>query len=108
MHFVSYLAKFFLEREMFQTKVVGKFKTYILCTKTFFFFENRSFYEVMWKSIAEPCRLQMAIRRMRIACWIPRSTNTHLEYVILNAFPQQQWFARTRLTVKLYIRCLSG
>ena len=30
-------------------------------------------------------------RRMRIACWIPKATNIRLEYVILVAFPQQQW-----------------
>jgi hypothetical protein len=29
-HFRSYLADFFLEREMFQTKVVEKFETHIL------------------------------------------------------------------------------
>jgi hypothetical protein len=29
--------------------------------------------------------------RMRIACWISKATNAHLEYVILFAFPQQQW-----------------
>jgi len=28
---------------------------------------------------------------MRIACWIPKATNTHSEYVILIAFPRQQW-----------------
>ena len=27
---------------------------------------------------------------MRIACWIHKATNTHLEYVILIAFPLQQ------------------
>jgi hypothetical protein len=29
----------------------------------------------------------MTIWRTRIACWIPKSTNTHSEYVILIAFP---------------------
>jgi hypothetical protein len=28
---------------------------------------------------------------MRIACWIPKATDTHSEYVIVVAFPQQQW-----------------
>ena len=32
----------------------------------------------------------MAIWRMRIACWIPMSSNMHSEYVILIAFPPQQ------------------
>ena len=29
--------------------------------------------------------------RMRIACWIPKAKHTHSEYVILTAFPLQQW-----------------
>ena len=28
---------------------------------------------------------------MRIARWIPKATDTHSEYVILIAFPLQQW-----------------
>jgi hypothetical protein len=28
---------------------------------------------------------------MRFACWIPKATNTHSEYVILISFPLQQW-----------------
>ena len=35
-HFWSYLAQFFLEREMFQTKVVEKIKTHILYSVMFF------------------------------------------------------------------------
>ena len=35
-HFWSYLAQFFLEWEMFQTKVVVKIKTHVLCSATFF------------------------------------------------------------------------
>jgi len=35
-------------------------------------------------------RPHMAVRRMRIACWIPKATDTHSEYVILIAFPLQQ------------------
>jgi hypothetical protein len=55
-----------------------------------FFFENRAFYEIVWKNVVQPVRPQMTIRRMRIAYWIPKSTNTHSEYVILTAFPPQQ------------------
>jgi len=29
------------------------------------------------------------IRRMRIACWIPKATNTHTGYVVIIAFPLQ-------------------
>ena len=35
-HFLSYHAEFFLEREMFQTKVVEKIKKRTLCSVTFF------------------------------------------------------------------------
>jgi len=33
----------------------------------------------------------MTVWRIRIACWIPKSTNTHSEFVIIFAFPRQQW-----------------
>jgi hypothetical protein len=32
--------------------------------------------------MVEPDRPQMAVRRMRFACWIPKCTNRHSEYVI--------------------------
>jgi hypothetical protein len=34
----------------------------------------------------------MTIWRMRLACWIPKATNTHSQYVIFIAFPLQQSF----------------
>jgi hypothetical protein len=42
-----------------------------------FFYENRGVYEIMWNNLVERGRPQMTIRRMRIACWIPKATNTH-------------------------------
>jgi hypothetical protein len=45
------------------------------------FFENRAVYEKMWKNIVERDRLQMKIWRMRIACWIPKATNTYIQVV---------------------------
>jgi len=39
---------------MFETNIVEKIKTHILCSVTFFFFENRTVYEIMWKKIVEP------------------------------------------------------
>ena len=45
----------------------------------------------MWINIVEPSRSQMTVRRMRIACWIPKTTDTNLEYLILYAFPLLQW-----------------
>jgi len=43
------------------------------------------------KNIVELDRPYMTIWRMRIECWVPKATNTHSEYVILIAFPLQQW-----------------
>ena len=37
---------------------------------------------------------------MRIACWIPKATNTHPEYVILNDFPLQQWLYERALVLR--------
>jgi hypothetical protein len=42
----------------------------------------------------------MTIWRMRIACFIPKATNTLSDYVIFIACPLQQWFASTRLHVR--------
>ena len=74
---------------MFQKKLCKKIKTHILCSVTFFFFEYRAVYEIMWKNIVERGRLRMTIWRMRIACWVTRATDTHSEYVLLIAFPLQ-------------------
>jgi len=71
---------------MFQTKVVQKFKTRILCSTNFSFFETRIVYQIMWKNNVERNRPQMTIWHMRIACWTPMATITHSEYVINTAF----------------------
>ena len=52
-----------------------------------FFFENVA-YEIMWKNTVQPDRSQMKIRRIRIACWILKATDTHSEYVIIIASPR--------------------
>jgi hypothetical protein len=51
----------------------------------------------------------MTIWRMRIACWIPKATDTHSEYIILIVFPWQQW-SRERASVLpyTYIACLDS
>jgi hypothetical protein len=71
-------------------KIVGKNKTHILFSITFL--KIRVFYEIVWKNSVEPEKIHMTIRRMRIACWIPKSTNIHSEYVIFIAI--------------LYVNCL--
>ena len=89
-HFLSYLAHFFLERKLLQTSVVEKLATHILCP-LIFFFENRDVYRITWKNIVESDRVQKTIWRMRISCWIPKARNTHTGCVILGASLPQQW-----------------
>ena len=45
----------------------------------------------MWKNIVQPVMPRMTTWRMRVACWIPKTTDTHSEYVIITAFPLQRW-----------------
>jgi len=61
----------------------------------------------MWKHIEELHRPPMTMWRMHIACWIPKSTKTHSECVILIVFHYNSG-AQTRLFVTLYVHCLSG
>jgi len=51
--------------------IVDKIRTHISCSVTFFH-ENLVVYEVMWNNVASS-----VIRRMRIAHWIPKATDTH-------------------------------
>jgi len=54
-----------------------------------------------------PDRPQTTIRRMRIACGLHRATNKHSEYLILVAFPQQQWlYERASFFCCTFIACL--
>jgi len=49
----------------------------------------------------------VTVWRMRIACLITKSTGTHSEYVILTAFPLQQWLhERASMLRYTYIACL--
>jgi hypothetical protein len=44
---------------------------------------------------------------MRFAWWIINATDTHSEYVILNAFPRQQWLRERASVLRYtYIACL--
>ena len=75
---------------MFQINVVEKTKTHFVLSNICF--ENRAVYEIMWKNIVEPGMPHVIVRCMRITCWIPKTTNTHSDYVIIMFFPLQQWF----------------
>jgi len=59
---------------MFQTKVVEKIKSQILCIITIFFFENPAVCEITWENFVESGMPQMKTWRMRIPLWIPKAT----------------------------------
>jgi hypothetical protein len=58
-------------------KAVEKIKIHILCLFNNFFYTNRAVYEIIWKNTVQLDRPHMTIWRMRIACWIPMSTDTN-------------------------------
>ena len=81
---------FLLRMRNFSGKNAEKIKTRILCSTTFSFSKNLAVYEIIMKNIAVPDRSQIAIRRMRVVCWIPTVINTHSEYEIFIVFLLQQ------------------
>jgi hypothetical protein len=74
---------------VFQANVVGKSKHVL---RSIIFPGNRAVYDnVEIFGRVRQTTDDNIIRRMRFACWITKATNTHSEYVILIAFPRQQW-----------------
>ena len=93
-----------------------------------FLSENNTVYDVMSSNIVETegpqmtsqygaCALGAGLARLyaRMHTHTRPGTYTHAcmrkhahtdQYVILTAFPQQQWFLRKRLSVTLYVHCL--
>ena len=64
----------------------------------------------LWDDVEKYCRAGHAtddiiIQRMCIACWIPKATSTHSEYVILIVFPWQQWLHKQALN--LHYTCMA-
>jgi hypothetical protein len=70
------------------------------------FFENGGVYGILWKHIVEPGKTQIIIRRMRIACWIPKAKDTHSVHAMPIALPLQQWLHESALLL-CCIHCLS-
>ena len=92
---------------MFQTKVVQKIKTHILCSITFSRKSCRLWDNVEKYGTARQATDDNIIRRMRFACWITKATDTHSECVILIAFPRQQWLReRSSMLRCTYTACL--
>jgi hypothetical protein len=71
-------------------------------------FKNRAVYEIMRKNNVEQSRPHTTTRRMRITRCIPKDADTHSEYVILIAFPRQQWLHERATKLRLQaLHCLS-
>ena len=68
------------DEKCFRQKLQGKSKQafYAQCP----LFENRAVYE-MSNNIVVPDRPQVIIWSVHIACWIPKATNTHSQYVMM-------------------------
>jgi hypothetical protein len=93
-----YLAGFFLEWEMFQTNV-EKIKTQRLSSIPFF--QNVEKY-----GTARQATDDNIIRRMRIACWITKATDT-LGMCNTYCFCAATIVSPARLNITLYVHCLS-
>ena len=72
---------------MFQTKVVQKIKTRILCSVTF----PRKSYR-LWDNMGKYCRAGQDIDGNMAHAHCMMDTDMHSEYVILIALPIQRWF----------------
>jgi len=71
----------------------------------YLFQRTLNFCDNVWKYVtAGQATDEGIIRRMRFACFVNKVTNTHSVYVILNAFPLQQWL-HERVSILRYIHC---
>jgi hypothetical protein len=90
--------------KFFQTKIVEKITTHILCSINFFSFENRTFYEIMWKNILQANGWQYGACALHAGCL---RLQTRTEYVTLTPYPQQKWLPkRSSLLRYTSIACL--
>ena len=105
-HLCEYLAELFLDWKMFQNRTENQ-STHFIVGNIFFRKPCR-----LWDDVESYCRGGQATdddvtRRMRVACWIAEATKAHSEYIILIAFPLQQWLHRHfSLLRHTYIACI--
>jgi hypothetical protein len=90
---------------MFGTKLYRTLK-HTFCVQQLSFLKSCRLWDNI-KNVVQRGRPQMTIWCMLIACWIPNATNTHSEYVILIAFPLQQWlYERALFLHYTYVACI--
>jgi len=106
-HFWPYLAQFFLEWEMFQTKVVEKIKTIILCSIIFFWTSFR-----LWDNMEKFGRARQVWEYVYNAshahCMLDNYGYKHtLRLCNIYCFSIAKMVTRTRHNVTLYVHFLS-
>ena len=108
-----YLAELVFKCKVFQTRVVEKIKTHILCSINIFFSENGVGYEIKWEIRVEPDRPQMTVKygteKMRFSYGTNKArkhTHTHTlthTHIISNTY----CFSMNSPIVKAYVYCPS-
>ena len=90
----------------YNTKYAETIKTHNLYS-IIFFWKSCRLWDNVGKNIVQPDRPQTTIWRMRIACRIPKATNTHSRYLIIIAFLlQQRLLERASMLRCTFIACL--
>jgi hypothetical protein len=85
---------------------IENWNTHFVFSKFFFYL---ALYEIMWKNTVETKRPQMSIWHLCFACWVHNARDTHWKYVILIAFPLQQWLHEHVWILRYtYVPCLVG
>jgi hypothetical protein len=76
--------------------------------KNYFFLKNRTFYEIIWGKYGTDSQItdNNILRRMRVARWLTKATDTHFEYVIIITLYRATMVMRTRPTLMFYVRRL--
>ena len=111
-HLPQYLADFSLQWDMLKIKVVEKFKTHILCSITFLS-EYCAVCEIMSKNMVEPEGPQVtsygayALHAGKARLHACARAYTHRQICNTDCFFAATIFTRTRLSVTLFVHCLS-
>jgi hypothetical protein len=84
---------------MFQIRICRENKSIFLCSIHFLlkimpFRENVGKYGAAREAIDDN-----VTRRMRLACWITKVTDTYSNYLIVTAFARQQWLRERALVL---------
>ena len=105
-HLWEYLAEFFLNNISYKT--IEKIKTHILYSINFSENYASKIYGGKKYSKARQATDDNVMRRMRIACWMRKATNTHTQVVLtFIAFTPQQWLHESASMVRYtYIACI--